>query len=112
MNSFLKTGILGLLAGALASFPLQSSAQTTNKPATDKKSTTEKKAAAETSGKKSRSIPFEGDLTKLDKLAKTIQVDKRTFEINSSTKIFKDDKPATLEQGVEGGYVTGSYKKS
>jgi hypothetical protein len=112
MNSFLKTGVLGLLAGALASLPLQSSAQTTNKAATDKKPATEKKSEkSETGGKSSRSIPFEGDVTKIDKVAKTIQVDKRTFEITSSTKIYKDDKPATLEQGVEGGYITGSYRK-
>ncbi|HSU53280.1 MAG TPA: hypothetical protein VLT36_04400 [Candidatus Dormibacteraeota bacterium] len=90
----------------VASVPAR--AQSTNKAPAEKKSS----ATAEPSTKKSRSIPFEGNVTGVDKSAKTLKVDKRTFQITSETKIYKGDKAALLESGTEGEYVTGSYKKT
>jgi len=57
---------------------------------------------------------FRGTLSKVDSVAKTITVENktkgdRTFEITSETKIMKAGKPATLEDGVVGEPVSGSY---
>src|SRR5258707_12284292 len=102
MRSVIKIASLSLLAIALAALPMQVLAQSTNKPPVEKK---------EPSAKRSRSIPFEGNLKTVDKAAKTITVDKRTFAITSETKIFRGDKPATLDSGVVGEFTTGSYRK-
>jgi len=104
-KSLLKIGALSFLAAALVASPAQVLAQSTNKPAADKK-------AAAKGEKKSRSIPFEGNIASIDKAAKTVTVGKRTFQITSETKIFKADKPALLEEGAVGDYVTGSYQKA
>ena len=74
-----------------------------------------KKAAAETKSKagvKPRPIPFHGNLGVVDKAGKTITVGKRTFQVTSETKIYKGGKPAVLEDGVAGDFVTGSYRKT
>jgi hypothetical protein len=46
----------------------------------------------------------------MDKLAKTITVGKRTFQITSETKIRKNDKPATFDDGVVGEECSGYIK--
>jgi len=102
-----KALLATLLIVAMAAGPAQLLAQNTNKAVVPKKST-----AAEPAVKKSRAIPFSGNLKAVDKTAKTITVDKRTFQITAETKILKADKPASLENGVAGEYVTGSYTKS
>ena len=107
---FLTIAIATSIAAMLAGTPMGVQAQSTNKTA----KSTEKKAASEkseTAPKKSSSIPFQGHLLEVNKSAKTIKVDKRTFEITSETKIHRGDKSATLEDGVKGEYITGSYKK-
>jgi hypothetical protein len=104
-----------LLATAIAGLPARALAQSTNKspaPAktADKKAAPEKKEA---NSKNHPSIPFHGTLKEVDKSAKTITVDKRTFHVTSETKkIYRGEKPATLEDGVVGEYVTGSYWKT
>jgi hypothetical protein len=95
-----------LLVAALAFLPNQAAAQTqtkTNK--TEKKiQSTEPTAGKQTSG------PFHGKLAALDKAAKTITVGKRTFQVTSSTKIFKAGNPATLNDGVVGEVCSGGFK--
>jgi len=108
MKTLIKSFTIAVFTVALATTP-QLLAQTTNKAPAEKKSSTEKKEPAE---KKQASIPFHGNIVTLDKNARTITVGKRIFQINSETKIFKSDKPATFADGAVGDYVTGSYKKS
>jgi hypothetical protein len=109
LKPILNTLVRSVLAAALAGIPLQLRAQTTNQPPAAKQPAVEKKEPAV---KKSRSIPFSGSLVAVDKAAKTITVGKRTLQITSETKILKADKPAMLENGVPGEYVTGSYQKA
>jgi hypothetical protein len=98
-KSILKLSLAGLLAVAVVEAPLQLCAQTnTNAPAA-------------TTGKKT-TLPFRGKLSAVDKTAKTITVGERTFQITSDTKIFKAGKPATLEDGVVGEDMSGSYRKA
>ena len=92
-----KVGLLGLLAMAVVTMPVQSHAQT-NAPAAEKKA-----------GK--RSTPFHGKLKAVDTKAKTISVGEQTIQVTSETKIFKAGKPATLADGVVGEDVSGSYRK-
>jgi hypothetical protein len=101
LKLILKPFAFAILTATLAFTPLQLQAQTTNKP-----------PAAKTTAKKSRSIPFSGTVTAIDKSAKTLKVDKRILQITSETKIQKADKPAMLETGAVGDYVTGSYQKA
>ena len=46
----------------------------------------------------------------VDKTAKTITVGKHTYQVTSETRIFKGDKPGTLEDGVIGEQVNLGYK--
>lgn len=62
--------------------------------------------------KKANPIPFSGKLGSVDKIAKTITVGERVFQITSQTKLSKAGKPATLEDAVVGEEVGGSYQKS
>lgn len=101
---FLTIAITTAIGAMLAGSPLAACGQSTNKTA---KTTSEKSDTAT----KKPAIPFQGHLLELDKAAKTIKVDKRTFQITSETKIHRGDKPATLEDGVKGEYITGTYKK-
>jgi len=54
--------------------------------------------------------PFHGKLAAVDKIAKTIKVGESVYQITSATKITKDGKPATLEDGVVGEPVSGYVK--
>lgn len=108
-TSILQLTVAGFLAVVLANAPLQSLAQNTNKPPTEKKSGghTNETTHAE---KSTKGGPFHGKLVAIDKFAKTITVGKRTFEIASETKIKKNGKPATLEDGIVGETVSGYIK--
>jgi hypothetical protein len=108
LNSILKLGALSLLAAAIAGTPATLRAQTTNTPAS-KKPAKEKKDTA-TSEKHQKVTPFHGKLAALDDAAKTITVGKRTFHVNSDTRIFKDGQPAVLKDGVVGQQASGGYK--
>ncbi len=122
MKSILKLSLMSLLAAFLACLPAPAHAQTNTNTVVEKKATPEKKSTTEKkrpAGKKStgekgqRGIPFNGELTAVDNAVKTITVGKRTFQITSETRIYKGVKtPATLEDGVVGEVVRGSYKKS
>jgi hypothetical protein len=54
--------------------------------------------------------PFLGKLAAVDKAAKTIKVGESVYQITSETKITKDGKPATLDDGVVGEPVSGYAK--
>ena len=104
MKSILRIGAMGLLAAAIAGMPVQLLAQTTNAPA-------KKSSAAKKESKKSKAAhPFHGKLAAVDKVAKTIKVGESVYQITSETKISKDGKPATLEDGVVGEPVSGYVK--
>lgn len=98
-----------MLALALCAAPSRASAQTTNKPAAEKKSATETQDSTKTE-KKPSAGPFHGKLAAVDAVAKTITVGKRTFLITSESKIKKDGKPAMLQDGVVGEEVSGYIK--
>jgi|ERR1019366_3108585 preprotein translocase subunit YajC len=106
MKSVLKFGAVGLLAAAIIGMPTQLLAQTTNKTTASKKATVEKKATAD---KKRTGGGVHGNLAAIDKTAKTITVGKHTYQITAETKIFKAGKPATLDDGVQGEYVSLGY---
>jgi len=101
IKSILRIGALSLLAAAIAGLPTQLLAQSTNTPPAAKTTTAPKKKAGH---------PFHGKLAAVDKIAKTIKVGESTYQITSQTKITKDGKPATLEDGVVGDPVSGYVK--
>jgi hypothetical protein len=109
LKSVLKLGAIGLLAAAIAGAPTQLLAQTTNKPAASKKATVEKKAPSD---KKRTGGGVHGNLAAIDKVAKTITVGKHAYQITSETKISKGGKPATLDDSVQGEYVSLGYHAS
>jgi hypothetical protein len=111
IKSKLKTVVPGLLILGMMVLPSQLFAQITNKTAAEKRPTTETKEPSKTE-KKSSAGPFHGKLAAMDKIAKTITVGKRTFQITSETKIKKAGKFATLEDGVVGEDVSGYVKPS
>jgi hypothetical protein len=107
LKSILRISAAGLLAAVIAGLPLQVLAQSTNKPATTKKTTKEQK---DSTAKKKGAHPFHGKLAAVDKAAKTIKVGESTYQITSETKINKAGKPATLDDGVVGEEVAGYVK--
>lgn len=107
MKAILKIGALSLLAAAIVGMPAQLLAQSTNKLAADKKAAVAKKEPA---AKKKSAHPFRGKLAAVDKAAKTIKVGESIYQITSETKITKDAKPSTLENGVVGEPVSGYVK--
>lgn len=108
-TSVARLTLLALTAAALAGGPAYLQAQTTNKPPADKKASASTNDEAK-SEKPAKAGPFHGKLAAVDKVAKTITVGKRTFQITSETKIKKAGKPATLEDGVIGETVSGYLK--
>ena len=98
-----------MLVAAIAGLPSQLPAQITNQAAGEKKSAIAKKEAAK-GEKKPSAHPFHGKLAGVDKTAKTIAVGKSIYQITSETKITKNGKPATLEEGVIGEPVSGYVK--
>jgi hypothetical protein len=105
----LRFGAACLVAFALCGAPGRLGAQTTNKPASTKKPATEAPDSSK-SEKKPAAGPFHGKLAAVDQTTKSISVGKRTFLITSETKIKKDGKPATLQDGVVGEEVSGYVK--
>ena len=104
-KSLIRISLAGLLAAAVAGMPAQLLSQTPDKTPAESKATAP--AATE---KPAKGGPFRGKLAAVDKIAKTIVVGKRTFQITSETKIRKAGKPATLEDGVVGEPVSGYVK--
>jgi hypothetical protein len=92
---------LALTISLLGSASVQ--AQSTNKPATSKKA--DQKDSAHKSAH-----PFRGKLAAVDKTAKTITIGKSVYQITSETKIQKNGKPATLDDGVVGEDASGYAK--
>jgi len=80
----------------------------TNKATADKKSSSSSKS----SETKASAGPFHGKLAAVDKSAKTVTVGKRTFQVTAETKIIKNEKPATINDGVIDDVVSGYYKTS
>ena len=105
----LRLGAACLLTFALCAMPAPLAAQTTNKPASAKKPAAETPESSK-SEKKPAAGPFHGKLAGVDQTAKTITVGKRTFLITSETKIKKEGKPATLQDGVVGEEISGYVK--
>lgn len=71
-------------------------------------------AAAEAPAKKPRAIPFYGNLTAMDKSAKSFTIGKtksRTIMVVDTTKVTKAGSPATFDDLTDNEYVTGSYMK-
>ena len=100
----LRMAIVSLLAAIMACAPTQALAQEKKKD----KASTEKKA--EPTGE--RPVPFNGKVAAIDKVAKTVKVGERVFQITSETKIMKSGKPATLDDGAVGEEVAGRYRKA
>jgi hypothetical protein len=107
-RSFFQLTTTWLFSLAILALPVGLAAQTTNKPAAEKKSAP---AGADTE-KTPKAGPFHGKLVAVDRVAKTITVGKRTFQITSETKLKKAGKPATLDAGVVGEVVSGYVKPS
>jgi len=107
--SIIRLSLLGLIAAAVAGAPNQLLAQTTNKVAAENKANLQSGDVTNTV-KTAKGGPFHGKLAAVDKVAKTIVVGKRTFQITSETKIKKAGKPATLDDGVVGESVSGYVK--
>jgi hypothetical protein len=95
-------------SAALLAAPVFSPAQTSNSVSADTRSL--QTAPGEKPQKPAKPGPFHGKLVSIDKVAKTIVVGKRTFQITSGTRIKKAGKPATLEDGVVGENVSGYVK--
>ncbi len=99
-----------LVCVLLAALPAWLHAQNAGAPATGTQPTAEQPHTAASTAKKPAAGPFHGKLAAIDKVAKTITVGKRTFQITSETKLRKGDKPATLEDGVVGEQCSGYVK--
>jgi hypothetical protein len=89
-----------LLVGAVALTPVHSQAQaSTNAP-----------TAPRSSDKGGEVARFHGSVTAIDQTAKTITVGRATYVVTSKSKVFKNNKPATLEDGAVGDFASGAYK--
>lgn len=108
-STIARLTLLGFTVSCLSGVPFQAKAQVTNKAPAEKSaaSPADKSGKAE---KPAKGGPFHGKLAAVDKVAKTITVGKRTFQITSETKIKKNGKPATLDDGVVGETVSGYIK--
>lgn len=71
----------------------------------------DKPAAKKAGSPAGRAIPFHGKIDAVDKVAKTIKVGERVFQVTSETRIVKQGKPATLDDAAVGELVGGSYVK-
>jgi hypothetical protein len=97
-----KSVVLGLIAVAVAVLPTQLRAQHEN-PIGEKKEAKPSKPAV---------TPFHGKLKAVDKTARTVSVGELTIQVTSETRLLKDGKPATLEDGVIDETVAGAYRKT
>jgi hypothetical protein len=103
-KTILGLAVLSLLCGAVALAPTTGWAQEDNKPEAEKKEAPAKK--------KSDTLPFNGKVGAIDKTAKIITVGERKFQVTSETRITKAGTPATLDSGVVGEEIAGSYRKA
>ena len=92
-KALVKLGILSLLVSAIAFAPANTFGQ-------------EKKE------KKKGNPPLRGKVAAIDKAAKTIKVGETTVNVTSETRIEKDGKPATLDDGKVGEDVMIAYTKT
>ena len=97
MKSILRIGALSLWP-AIAGCQLSSGANHQHARRHKKSAAVKKDSAV----KKKTAHPFHGNLAAVDKTAKTIKVGESIYQITSETKIIKDGKPATLDDGVVG----------
>ena len=109
--SLVQFSLQTIACAALACLPLAVQAQNTNKPAADKQSVSKSGDTTKTD-KAAKGGPFHGNLLAVDKVAKTISVGKRIFQVTSETRIKKAGKPATLDDGVVGEPVSGYIRQS
>jgi hypothetical protein len=76
----------------------------------------DKPADAPKAEKKAAGLPFRGKISSVDKAAKTVTLGEsekaRVFQITSETKIYKNKKPATLDDVVAGENVGGYARKN
>ncbi len=113
IKSIGKVTLAGLLAAIVLGVPIKAAAQDQSKPATPAA------PSAPEAPKKSRGTTFIGKLGEIDKTAKTFTVEEKekklTIAVSPETKFYKNEndanKPSTLEEGVIGQEVTGSYMK-
>jgi hypothetical protein len=108
-----KVTLASVLAAVVLGMPFGACAQDQSKPANP--------ATPGTTEPKGRATQIRGKLGEIDKTAKTFTIEetsgvKHVFQVSSETKFYKNDnnemKPSTLEEGVVGQPVTGSYAKS
>ena len=99
--------VVCLLFAAIAMATTQASAQQRK---SEKTAATAKKDVPKTE-KQAAVLPFRSTLGALDKIAKTITVGERTFQVTSETKLSKGGKPATFDNATVGAEVSGSYLK-
>src|SRR5215204_4604550 len=105
--SLLRIGLAALLTLLILTSPNRLFGQNTNTHAAEKKASAKPAPAP---AKTPSAGPFNGKLTAIDPVAKTIKVGKRTFQITSETKIHKAGKPATLADGIVGETASGYVK--
>ena len=94
-----------IVCAVVLSTPIGLVAETTNKAPADRNTVSE-------ASKPAKAGPFHGKLVAVDKVAKTITVGKRTFQITSESKLKKNGKAATLEDAVVGETASGYVKPS
>lgn len=96
-KQILKTVLFSIVAAALVTMPAISRAQdSTNAPA---------------AAKPSKKSMLHGKADAVDTAAMTLTVGTQVVNVTSTTKITKDNKPATLEEVMVGDAVSVSYKK-
>jgi hypothetical protein len=105
----------GLIAAALVLSGFPAIAQTNHHPALIKKPSTTKRVSRTRRshfGPKRHFLAFRGRVKKLDQATMSITVGKRTFYLDSKTKVFREKHPAILAEGKLGEWVTGSFRKA
>lgn len=107
LNSILRWLMLGVLAAAFLGVPAGVPAAE-NEP--------QKPAAAPQKPKANRPYPFNGRISAVDTINKTITVGqsekKRVFHITSETRMVKAGKPAILDDAVVGEEIGGLCRKT
>jgi hypothetical protein len=109
MKTIPRICMLGLLAVLVTVAPAHARAQSTNKPASDKKAALARKDDSKAE-KQPSAHPFHGKLAAVDKTKKTIKVGESVYQLTPQTKINKAGKPVKLEDGVVGEPVSGYLK--
>ena len=68
-------------------------------------------AADDKAAPAARALPLSGKIAAVDKQAKTVKVGERVFQVTATTRIIKDNKPATLDDAKVGDEVGISYRE-